>query len=54
VRLSSASGRGSGSGRRIPFEVGCELTGLNHFELLGHPDVYAQLQRWLSRELSAI
>lgn len=51
VRLPSASGRGTGRGRRIPFEVdrGCELTGLNHFDLLGHPDVYAQLHRWLSR-----
>jgi pimeloyl-ACP methyl ester carboxylesterase len=51
VRLPSASGRGSGRGRRIPFEVdcGCELDGLNHFDLLGHPAVYDQLHRWLSR-----
>jgi hypothetical protein len=50
VRLPSASGRGSGRGRRIPFELerGYELSGLNHFDLLGHPDVYAQLHRWLS------
>jgi pimeloyl-ACP methyl ester carboxylesterase len=50
VRVPSASGRGSGRGRRIPFEVdrGCELDGLNHLELLGHPAVYAQLHRWLS------
>jgi hypothetical protein len=50
VRMPSASGRGSGRGRRIAFEVdcGCELTGLHHFDLLGHPAVYEQLERWLS------
>jgi pimeloyl-ACP methyl ester carboxylesterase len=49
VRLPSASGRGTGKGRRIPFEVdnGCELTGLNHLHLLNHPAVYEQLHRWL-------
>jgi PGAP1-like protein len=49
VRMPSASGRGSGRGRRIPFPVdhGHELAGLNHLELLNHPAVYAQLRAWL-------
>ena len=51
VRMPSASGRGSGRGRRIPFEVdnGHELSGLNHFDLLNHPAVYDQLRLWLGR-----
>jgi pimeloyl-ACP methyl ester carboxylesterase len=51
VRVPSGSGRGTGSGRRIPFEVdnGHEMTGLNHFDLLGHPAVYEQLRTWLTR-----
>jgi pimeloyl-ACP methyl ester carboxylesterase len=51
VRVPSASGRGSGKGRRIPFEVdnGHEMTGLNHFDLLGHPAVYEQLRTWITR-----
>ena len=50
VRMPSASGRGNGRGRRIPFEVdhGHELAGVNHLELLGHPAVYEQLARWLT------
>ncbi len=51
VRLPSASGKGNGRGRSIPFEVdnGHELNGLNHFDLLNHPAVYAQLRTWISR-----
>jgi pimeloyl-ACP methyl ester carboxylesterase len=51
VRIPSASGRGNGTGRRIPFEVdnGRELAGLNHFDLLNHPAVYEQLRAWLAR-----
>jgi pimeloyl-ACP methyl ester carboxylesterase len=51
VRVPSASGRGSGSGRRVEFEVenGRELSGLTHFDLLGHPAVYEQLRAWISR-----
>ena len=51
VRLPSASGRGSGRGRRVEFEVdnGRELTGLTHLDLLGHPAVYEQLRTWISR-----
>ena len=51
VRIPSASGRGTGKGRRIPFEVdnGCELSGLTHFDLLNHPAVYDQLRTWIMR-----
>ena len=44
VRTSSASG-GLPEGR--------ELSGLHHFDLLGHPAVYEQLRDWLSRERPA-
>jgi pimeloyl-ACP methyl ester carboxylesterase len=49
VRPHSASGRGGS--RRIPFEAdqGLTLTGLNHFDLLNHPVVYARLRDWLTR-----
>jgi pimeloyl-ACP methyl ester carboxylesterase len=51
VRMPSASGRGNGRGRRIPFEVdnGHELVGMTHFDLLNHPAVYDQLRRWIGR-----
>lgn len=51
VRMPSASGRGTGRGRSIPFEVdhGHELSGLTHFDLLNHPDVYAQIRSWITR-----
>jgi pimeloyl-ACP methyl ester carboxylesterase len=51
VRTPSASGRGNGRGRRIPFEVdnGHELLGVNHFQLLNHPAVYDQLRTWVTR-----
>ncbi|MGZ4332340.1 MAG: esterase/lipase family protein [Solirubrobacteraceae bacterium] len=51
VRIPSASGRDTGKGRRIPFEVdnGCELSGLTHFDLLNHPAVYEQLRTWIMR-----
>jgi pimeloyl-ACP methyl ester carboxylesterase len=49
VRMPSASGRGGGRGRRIPFAIdhGHEIAGLNHLQLLNHPAVYAQLCIWL-------
>jgi pimeloyl-ACP methyl ester carboxylesterase len=55
VRMPSASGRGSGRGRRIPFEIdhGHELPGLTHFHLLNHPAVYAQLRAWLDQRAAA-
>jgi pimeloyl-ACP methyl ester carboxylesterase len=51
VRMPSASGRGAGRGRRIPFEVdnGHELIGASHFDLLNHPAVYAQIREWMLR-----
>jgi pimeloyl-ACP methyl ester carboxylesterase len=51
VRIPSASGRGNGTGRRIPFEVdnGHELHGLTHFDLLNHPAVYEQMRSWIIR-----
>jgi pimeloyl-ACP methyl ester carboxylesterase len=55
VRIPSASGRGSGRGRRVPFEVdnGRELTGLTHFHLLNHPAVYDQIRTWITRSPGA-
>ncbi len=48
VRMPSAAGRGS-RGRRLPFKLehGRELGGLDHFDLLNHPDVATQLIKWL-------
>jgi pimeloyl-ACP methyl ester carboxylesterase len=48
VRLPSASGKGKK--RTIPFEVdrGRHLGGLNHFDLLNHPQVYDQLHTWFA------
>lgn len=50
VRPRSASGRGKS--RSIPFERehGLTLTGLNHFDLLNHPVVYAKLRDWLTTD----
>ena len=50
VQLPSASGRGRR--RRVPFEVqhGRHFGRLHHFDLLNHPDVYAQIRTWLERE----
>jgi pimeloyl-ACP methyl ester carboxylesterase len=49
VRPKSAAGLGKS--RRLPFEseLGLTLTGLNHFDLLNHPLVYAKLQDWLAQ-----
>ncbi|KUI30146.1 hypothetical protein AU196_05945 [Mycobacterium sp. IS-1742] len=47
VRPKSASGRGRH--RRIPFDAdnGLVMTGLHHFDLLNHPEIYARLVHWL-------
>ncbi|HEX4980895.1 MAG TPA: alpha/beta hydrolase [Ilumatobacteraceae bacterium] len=47
VQYASASGKGRR--REIPFDIdkGHHIGGLNHFDLLSHPDVYRQLARWL-------
>jgi len=49
VRSKSAAGQGKS--RRIPFhtEHGLTLSGLNHFDLLNHPSVYAKLHDWLTQ-----
>jgi pimeloyl-ACP methyl ester carboxylesterase len=49
VRSQSAAGRGRS--RRIPFDAehGLTLSGLNHFDLLNHPLVYAKLRDWLAQ-----
>ena len=49
VQFPSASG--TGPTRRIPFEVdnGRHVGGMNHFQLLYHPAVYAQISDWLAR-----
>jgi pimeloyl-ACP methyl ester carboxylesterase len=50
VRLPSAAGKGRR--RTVPFEVdrGRHLPGLNHFDLLNHPQVYDQLRDWLAAQ----
>jgi pimeloyl-ACP methyl ester carboxylesterase len=50
VLFSSASGRGSRRGRRIPFaeENGRHLGGATHFDLLNHPTVDEYLRAWLA------
>lgn len=47
VRPSSAAGRGRK--RRLPFgdDAGLTMSGLHHFDLLNHPDIYAKLRHWL-------
>lgn len=49
--VRSQSAAGLGKLRRIPFqpELGLTLTGLNHFDLLNHPRVYAKQRDWLSQ-----
>jgi pimeloyl-ACP methyl ester carboxylesterase len=52
VQYPSASG--NGRRRRIPFELenGHHLGGAHHMRLLNHPDVYAQIRKWIEREVS--
>jgi pimeloyl-ACP methyl ester carboxylesterase len=47
VRMPSASGRAPDAARRIPFHVGGVVSGAHHVELANHPDVYAEIRRWL-------
>jgi hypothetical protein len=49
--VCSKSAAGLGRPRRLPFaaEQGLTLTGLNHFDLLNHPLVYAKLRDGLSQ-----
>lgn len=50
VRLPSAAGLTPEPARRLPFHIGRVFGGLNHFELANHPDVYAEIRRWLVEE----
>lgn len=50
VRLPSAAGLTPEPARRLPFHIGRVLGGLNHFEIANHPDVYAEIRRWLAEE----
>lgn len=52
--VRSKSAAGVGRSRHIPFaaEQGLTLTGLNHFDLLNHPLVYAKLRDWLSQSVA--
>ena len=49
VRPHSASG--NGRTRQIPFDPdhGLTLTGLHHFDLLNHAEIYAKLREWLGQ-----
>lgn len=47
LRPASASGRTADPARRIPFPIGRIFGGIHHMELANHPDVYAQLRKWL-------
>ncbi len=49
VRHHSASG--NGRTRQVPFDPdhGLTLTGLHHFDLLNHAEIYGKLREWLGR-----
>lgn len=47
LRPASAAGRTTDPARRIPFPLGRIFGGIHHMELANHPDVYAQLRKWL-------
>ncbi|MCW2715409.1 MAG: hypothetical protein JWN88_2456 [Frankiales bacterium] len=48
VMPDSAVGAGRGPSLEFPSDAVCRLTGLHHFELLNHPDVYAAIRTWLA------
>ncbi len=50
VRLPSASGRDPEPARRIPFQGGAVVPGMNHIHLANHPEVYAALRALLSAQ----
>ena len=54
VQFPSASG--DGPRRRLAFEIdhGLHLGRVNHLQLLNHPRVYAQLEKWLTRRPAAL
>jgi len=50
VRSDSAAGRGKS--RRIRFEPehGLTVTGLHHFDLLNHPQIYSKMHEWICED----
>ncbi len=48
VPLSSASGRGPGSGSRSAFASGTVFPDMNHFDIVNHPEVYCVLRDLLA------
>jgi triacylglycerol lipase len=48
VRPPSASGRHRTPERCLKFKIGKTFSGMTHFALCNHPDVYAQIQKWCS------
>ena len=55
VRFPSASGRGAGTAKRIPFrdEHGHHLGAMTHLRLLNHPAVYDQMRFWLGSGMTS-
>ncbi|MFI5366480.1 MAG: esterase/lipase family protein [Candidatus Binatia bacterium] len=49
VRRASAFGRGRLRRMQFPIEHGRHFGPMHHLELLNHPDLYAQMHRWLER-----
>ena len=47
VREPSAFGRGRVQHMQFPLDNGRHFGPMTHFDLLNHPDVYAQMRRWL-------
>lgn len=47
VRMPSAAGGSADTIHRIPFHGGSVVFGANHLELANHPEVYAEIRRWL-------
>jgi len=48
VLRASAWGHGGGERMRFPVEHYQHVGGANHFDLLNHPAIYAQIRRWLT------
>jgi hypothetical protein len=48
LRASAWAHGGRGERMRFPVDQYAHLGGANHFDLLGHPAIYAQIERWLT------
>jgi pimeloyl-ACP methyl ester carboxylesterase len=51
VRLPSAAGFAPEPARSIRFHRGRVIGGAHHLELMNHPEVYAEIRRWLSEHV---